>query len=84
MIVIFLLHLTIAPPINVMEWFVIISTCSYLTVAFHTVYPSTWVKSLVKALLTSTIYTTILLLIFIAICIVACFVTAIELALSQP
>ena len=79
MISIYLLHLTIAPPINVMQWLVIISTCSYLTIAYHRAYPSTWFKSIVKSLLTSLLYMTILLFIFIAICIVAFFIAAVEM-----
>ena len=79
MISIYLLHLTIAPPINVMQWLVIISSCSYLTIAYHRAYPSTWFKSIVKSLLTSLLYMTILLFIFIAICIVAFFIAAVEM-----
>ena len=78
MICIYLLHLTIAPPIDIMKWVVLIIPCSYLTIAYHRVYPSTWVKCIVKSLLTSFIYMTTLLLIFIAIFIIACFNTALE------
>ena len=74
MIFIYLLYLTIEPPMYIMELVMIIGSCIYLAVAYHKVYQSTWLKAIVKSMLTSFIYFNILLMIFIVIFIVACFI----------
>ena len=77
MICIFVLHLTVAPPIGVLECFMIVSSCTYLTIAYYRVYKiSTWIKAIAKALFTSLVYFFICLLIFIGIFFVACFFVA--------
>ena len=77
MMCIYLLHLTIAPSIEVLEWIMIIGSCGYLTIAFHQVYgTNTWFKALIKALFTSLVYFIISLIIFIGIFLIACFMVA--------
>ena len=78
-ICIYILHLTIAPPMDVLQYVMMISSCVYLTIAYHRVYTSTWFRSIVKSLLTSLIYLTILLLILMVIFIIACFIIAINM-----
>ena len=78
MICIYVLHLTIAPSMDLLEWILIIGSCGYLTIAFKKVYASTWWKSIIKSLLTSLIYFFILLLVFCTICFIACIILAIN------
>jgi hypothetical protein len=79
MIFIYVLHLTIAPSMKLMEHLMMGSSCLYLAIAYRKVYESSWIRAIVKSLLTSFIYFAILLLIFIAIIIVACFTTALNM-----
>ena len=75
MLCIFLLHLTLSPPMDWMQWIMIIGSCLYLTIAFREVYGTkTWIGAALKALLTSLIYILIGLVIFLGILIVAFFV----------
>ena len=77
MIFIFVLNLTIAPAMEIMEWIMTISSCAYLAIAYRTVYKtSNWFKAMIKALFTSFVYFFICLLIFIGIFLVACFFVA--------
>ena len=79
MICIYILHLTIALPMQVLECILLIGSCGYLAIAFRNVYTrNTWVKAIVKSLLTSLIYISILFWIFVAIFLVACFIIASE------
>jgi hypothetical protein len=75
MICIFLLHLTLSPPMEWLQWIMIIGSCLYLTIAFRNVYETTtWTKAALKALFTSVVYVLIGLVIFFVIFIVASFV----------
>lgn len=75
MIAIFVLHLLFAPSLRVLEWIMIIGSCTYLTIAFRKVYNiKSWIMALVKSLLTSVTYYVILLAIFVGIFISACFI----------
>ena len=75
MLCIFLLHLTLSPPVDWMQWIMIIGSCLYLTIAFREVYGTkTWTGATLKALLTSLIYILIGLVIFLGILVVAFFV----------
>ena len=75
MLCIFLLHLTLSPPMDWMQWIMIIGSCLYLTIAFREVYGTkTWTGAALKALLTSLIYILIGLGVFLGILIVAFFV----------
>ena len=75
MLCIFLLHLTLSPPMDWMQWIIIIGSCLYLTIAFRNVYgTSTWTKAIFKALFTSVVYVLIGLGVFLGILIVAVFV----------
>jgi hypothetical protein len=78
-ICVYLLYLTIAPPMEVLEYIILIGSCLYLTIAYRTAYTSTWVKAIVKSLLTSLIYFIILLLIFIVIFFIVCFTVVLEM-----
>lgn len=74
---IYILHLTVAPSMNLLEWVLIVGSCLYLTIAFRRVYVTkSWWKAIVKSLLTCVIYFFILLLIFFGIVLSACFVIA--------
>ena len=75
MICIFLLHLTLSPPMWLLECIMVIGSCLYLTIAFRNVYgTSTWTKAMLKALFTSVVYVLIGLGVFLGILIVAFFV----------
>ena len=77
MIFIYILYLMIAPSMKVLEYIMIIGSCTYLALAFRKVYAvNNWGKTIVKSLLTSTFYFSILLMIFIIIFLIACFITA--------
>ena len=74
---IYILHLTVAPSMNLLKWVLIVGSCLYLTIAFRRVYATkSWWRAIVKSLLTCLIYFFILLLIFIGIFIAACFIIA--------
>ena len=75
MICIFLLHLTVSPPMWLLECGMVIGSCLYLTIAFRKVYGTrSWVGAAFKALFTSLIYVFICLLVFLGILLVAFFV----------
>ena len=77
MICIYLLYLTVSPPIELLNWIMLIGSCLYLTMAFRRVYETqTWTGAALKALLTSLIYVLIGLVIFSGIFIVSCFIIA--------
>lgn len=79
MICIYILYLTLAPSINVLQWIMLIGSCVYLTIAFRRVYTiDSWSKAIVKSLLTSLIYSIILLFLFLIVLIFACFIIAAE------
>ena len=83
MICIFLLHLTLSPPMEWLQWVMIIGSCLYLTIAFRNVYgTTTWTMSALKALFTSMVYMLICLVIFFLIFIVACFVVVNQTLIS--
>ena len=75
MICIFVLHLTIAPPMRLLELILVVGSCTYLTIAFKTVYKAnSWKKAIVKSLLTSLVYILILSFILIVVFFAACVV----------
>ena len=77
MICIYVLHLTVSPPMGVLECIMMVSSCAYLTIAYRQVYEtSTWLKAIVKALFTSLVYFIICLIIFIGVFFVACYFVA--------
>ena len=77
MICIFLLHLTLSPPMEWLQWVMIIGSCVYLTIAFRNVYgTTTWTMAALKALFTSVVYMLIGMVIFFVIFIMACFLAA--------
>lgn len=77
MLCIYLLHLTVVPPMGLLQYIMIIGSCLYLTVAFRKVYgTSNWMKAILKALFTSLVYLIICLVIFIGIFLVACILIA--------
>jgi hypothetical protein len=81
MICIFVLHLTVAPSMELMEGVLLIGSCVYLTIAFRRVYAiERWSVAIVKSLLTSLIYFLILLLIFVSVFLAACFIIVADMA----
>lgn len=76
MLCIYILYLTVAPPMNLLQNTMIVGSCIYLIFAYRRVYATSWIKSIVKSLLTSFIYLIMLLMIFVAIFIVACVIVA--------
>ena len=76
MLFIYILHLTIAPSMRIMEILMWGSSCIYLAIAYHKVYATSWIKAVVKSALTSFTYFSILLLIFIVIFFMACITIA--------
>ena len=78
-ICIYILYLTLAPSMDILEYVMMISSCVYLTIAYHRVYASSWVTAFVKSVLTSLIYCIILLMIFAVIIFIACFIIAAQM-----
>jgi hypothetical protein len=77
MICIFLLHLTVSPPMGLLEGIMTIGSCLYLTIAFRKVYDiSNWVKAILKALFICLVYLIIGLFVFIGIFLAACIIIA--------
>ncbi|MBR4160421.1 MAG: DUF3667 domain-containing protein [Bacteroidaceae bacterium] len=77
MICIYVMHLTMATSMQMLNRIMIIGSCLYLTIAFRRVYANnTWIKSIFKALLVSLIYMFIGLCILSTIFLVAIFVIA--------
>lgn len=80
MICIYILYLTISPSMKLLECIMVLSSCTYLTLAFRRVYAiRTWGTAIVKSLLTSLIYLLILQLVFVVIFIIACVIVAINM-----
>ena len=74
MLCIYLLHLIVSPPMELLQCIMFIAPCAYLTIAYHKVYKTNnWTKAILKALFTSLVYILICLVIFIGIFFVACF-----------
>lgn len=79
-LLLYIMHLTVSPPAEVMKWVVIISTNLYLTIAYKEVYKrNSWIKSAIKSLITNTVYSMILIASFFIIFVVACCVAAASL-----
>jgi hypothetical protein len=77
MICIFLLHLTVSPPMGLLEGIMTIESCLYLTIAFRKVYDiSNWVKAILKALFICLVYLIIGLFVFMGIFLAACIIIA--------
>lgn len=80
-ICIYVLYLAADPSMRVLEYILLIGSCSYLAIAFRRVYDvGHWWRAIFKSLLTSWIYFVILQIIFVVIFIVACVMIAIEIA----
>ena len=78
MIFFYLLHLTINPPMEILEIAMTIGSCLYLAIAYHRVYPSSWIKSIIKSLFTNFIYQLILLSILFVI-FIACIIIVVDM-----
>lgn len=77
MMCIYLLHLTVTPPIKLLEGIIIIGSYLYLIVAFRKVYgANNWIKAILKSLFISLVYFIIGLLVFIGIFFVSCIIIA--------
>ena len=65
---IYIAYLIASPSKSVLEWVLILGSCTYLTLAFREVYGvNSWFKSIVKSILTSMLYFLIILFVIIAI-----------------
>ena len=74
MMCIYILHLTVAPSMDLLECIMMIGSCVYLAMSFHKVYNSdSWTKAIFNSLFTSLIYFIIGFVIFIGVFLVACF-----------
>ena len=74
LLVIYALHLTVQPGLELLQWVMMLGSCLYLTVAYKNVYEcNSWIKSIVMALLISLIYFLICFLVFFTIFIFAIF-----------
>ena len=74
MMCIYILHLTVAPSMDLLECIMMIGSCVYLAMSFHKVYNSdSWTKAILNSLFTSLIYLIIGLVIFIGVFLVACY-----------
>ena len=75
-LVIYLLHHTLHPSLSLLNMIFTIFSCIYFARSFHTVYETTWFRSITKAILSNVIYYTICFLIFIVLIFVACIIVA--------
>ena len=74
MICIYLLHLTVEPSMELLQWIMIVGPCLYLTVTFRKVYGiANWMIAILKALFASLVYFIIGLLILLGILLISCF-----------
>ena len=74
---IYVLFLVASPPIGLLQWILIIGSCSYLTIAFRRVYENnSWLGAIIKSILTCLIYLMICFMISIGIFLVACYIVA--------
>ena len=74
MMCIYILHLTVAPSMDLLECIMMIGSCVYLAMSFHKVYNSdSWTKAILNSLFTSLVYFIIGLVIFIGVFLVACY-----------
>ena len=76
---IYLAYLVAAPPIEVLQWVLIIASCTYLTIAFHRAYEmKSWVKAIAKALFASLVYFMIILMLLFCNFIISCILVAVQ------
>ena len=74
MMCIYILHLTVAPSMDLLECIMMIGSCVYLAMSFHKVYNSdSWTKAILNSLFTSLVYFIIGLVIFIGVFLVSCY-----------
>lgn len=78
-ICVYVIYLIFAPPMNVLQYTVMICSCVYMAIAYHRVYSTTWFSAIAKSLLTSFIYFTILLIVLIIIIFAACLIIVAEM-----
>lgn len=80
-LVIYVMHLTIAPPVELLQWVLLLGSCVYLTLTFRRVYGVTsWWKAVMKSILMNLNYFLILLTIFVVMVFVAIIVVALQQA----
>lgn len=76
-IFIYCIYLMAKPSMAILQLFLIIASCTYLTIAFRRVYNiCSWFRAISKSLFTNIIYLFINLFIFIGIFFIACFIVA--------
>lgn len=80
-IVLYILHLTLRPSMALLNQIFTIFSCIYFARAFHSVYETTWFRSITKAILSNVIYYTICLAIFSLVIVVSLIVVVAKLEL---
>lgn len=79
-IVTYALYLIFNLPANVLQWIVIIGSCTYLIIAFRRVYEvGSWFRAITKTLFTTAIYSIICITIIFVIFIAAIFAVALQM-----
>lgn len=79
-IFVYLLHLIAAPPVSVLQWVIIITSWTYLAIAFRQVYgTSSWGKAISKGLYTCMVYLLIILITFILLFFAATIIAVLQL-----
>lgn len=80
-IVLYLLHLTVSPPGWVNQWFLVLGSFIYLTIAIRRVYETKrWIGAVFQTVLINIAYWFILMTIFIMICMISVVAVAIQMA----
>ena len=72
----YLLFLIVNPPMELLNYIFIFSSCLYFTLSFRMVYNTTWVRSVTKAMFSCGIYYAICLLVFTIVFFIACIIVA--------
>lgn len=79
-IVLYLLHLSVSPPAWVMQWILILGSCSYMALAIRRVYEiKKWHNAVLLSILTNIGYASILFAIFSFLVIIAIFVAIFQM-----
>lgn len=79
-IVLFLLHLTLSPPVWIMQWILISGACIYMTLAIKRVYETKrWYIATSLSILTNIGYAAILVSIFTITCFIAAIIAIIKM-----
>ena len=79
-ILIYILHLAVSPPMWIMQCIILSGAFIYLTIAMKKVYAAKrWIGAIGQALLTNIGYSMILMMLFVCIFLIACIIVAIQM-----